>query len=162
MDPLSPKDIQGAYLLWRQSYPYQMIDREIEPFITHGMATNQRNWISKARNALFLSTGGMAEKLGIARQSYSEIEKNEKRGAIKLMTMLEVAEVLDCELIYALRPKKSRRFSEIIWDKLVNESDIVSSVDRRRVFSKPHALADVARDKMRDPRFRRSQGWSER
>jgi predicted DNA-binding mobile mystery protein A len=47
-----------------------------------------------------------AQRLGIAPASASALEQSEAAGTISLKSLRKAAEVLDCDLVYALVPRK--------------------------------------------------------
>jgi predicted DNA-binding mobile mystery protein A len=48
-----------------------------------------------------------ASRLGITPASASSLEQSEAAGTISLQSLRRAAEVLDCDLVYALVPRKS-------------------------------------------------------
>ena len=66
-----------------------------------------RGWIKAIREALGMTTGQLATRLGVKQPSIVAIEQSEAKGSIQLATLRRVAEALDCTLIYALVPNKS-------------------------------------------------------
>jgi hypothetical protein len=84
------------------------------------------------------------------------------RGSITISALAKAAEAMDCELVYAIRPKKKVRFSSQIWHPLLKASLNKWWVVSRPEIRKSDALAAVANQTMNEPQFRRKQGWSER
>jgi predicted DNA-binding mobile mystery protein A len=64
-------------------------------------------WIRAVREALEMSATQFARRLGVARQTIQEQERNEIDGTIRLSTLRRAAEALDCQLVYAFVPKTS-------------------------------------------------------
>lgn len=159
---MDEKQIFDAYLFWYRNYEHKFIDEWIRPFITKQISPIEGGCLRKTRQALLLSTGKMAEKLKISRTAYAKFEKNEATGSIKIKTLSEIAEAMDCELVYALRSKKNLRFSQIVWQKLMPSSVNHHWVKTRSHKMKPNALAHVAQLTLNDPEFRQQKGWSER
>ena len=62
-------------------------------------------WIRTIRTALEMTNVQLAKKLAITPQSASELEKREIDGSITLKTLREVAEKMEMEFEYFLRPK---------------------------------------------------------
>jgi predicted DNA-binding mobile mystery protein A len=54
-----------------------------------------------------MSSSQLAKRLEITQSSVSEMEKNESRGSITLSTLERAANALECELVYALVPRRS-------------------------------------------------------
>jgi predicted DNA-binding mobile mystery protein A len=66
-----------------------------------------RGWIRAIRDALGMSGGQLASRLGVRPQTVEAIEKSEASGAIGLNTLRRAAAALDCRLVYALVPNTS-------------------------------------------------------
>jgi predicted DNA-binding mobile mystery protein A len=66
-----------------------------------------RGWLRAVRDALGVTTRQMARRLGIAQAAYVKAEANEATGAISLKQLRRIAEALDCELVYAIVPRRS-------------------------------------------------------
>lgn len=68
---------------------------------------------------------------------------------------------MDCELVYAIRPKTKKLFGEIIWDELGK-----AAVENYRGFTPSEGIekrkAWYGQNKMFDPKFRKSKSWSKR
>lgn len=66
----------------------------------------QRGWVKAIREALGMSTAQLAKRLGVRQPSIVDLERSEEKGSIELATLRRVAEALDCNLVYALVPKR--------------------------------------------------------
>lgn len=66
-------------------------------------------WIRTIRESLGMTTVAYAKRLGMTDSGVRNIEKSEANDAITLATLRKMAEALDCEVKYALVPKKSLR-----------------------------------------------------
>jgi predicted DNA-binding mobile mystery protein A len=64
----------------------------------------KKGWIRTIREALGMSSNVLAERLGCTRANISSIEQRERKGTITLETMEEVAQALNCKLVYCLVP----------------------------------------------------------
>jgi predicted DNA-binding mobile mystery protein A len=64
-------------------------------------------WVRAIREALGMSSPQLARRMRIkAAQSVEDMQKDEVSGTIKLRTLSKLAEALDCQLVYALVPRK--------------------------------------------------------
>ena len=63
-------------------------------------------WIRAIRSSLGMRGVDFAHLLGIAPASASALEQSEAAGTISLKSLRKAAEVLDCDLVYALVPRK--------------------------------------------------------
>jgi transcriptional regulator with XRE-family HTH domain len=127
---------------WFGAYPNKKADLEIRRFLDLPI---RQDWLKQAREALFLSTRTMAEKLGINRGTYVRLEKSEVEGRISLNSLKKCADAMGCELVYAIRPKNQQPFSDAIWHTF---SEAERS-DRQRPPWLTHS-----------PRYRRAKGWA--
>lgn len=142
---MSPHELQEAYRLWLRHYE-NLLGRE-------------EKGLKFIRESLLLSVTTVADRLAVSRNAIRKIELSEKSGKINLLTLRKVAEALDCELVYEIRPKSGRSFSQQVWDQVLEEVGthpwLAKCYQRRRAW----ALAALAREKMRDTKFRKKQGW---
>lgn len=65
-----------------------------------------KGWIRAIRDALGLTTTQLAKRLDVAQPRVFSIEKDEVLGNLKFKTLENVAQALDCQLVYALVPNK--------------------------------------------------------
>ena len=63
-------------------------------------------WIKYVRSVLGIKTKDLATLLNLSPQTVSETEKREPLGNITLSKLNEFAQAMECELIYAIIPKK--------------------------------------------------------
>ena len=70
-------------------------------------ARPQRGWVKAIREALGMTTAQLAKRLGVSQPRVVGIEKAEATGAITLDSLERAAHALDCQLVYALVPRKS-------------------------------------------------------
>jgi transcriptional regulator with XRE-family HTH domain len=164
-EELNPEQIQFAYRLWRQNYPHLSADDAVEPFLRPDLKSSDcpfPGWLRMSRLALFLSMDSVAAEMGITKAAYAMFEKNEEHGTITLQSLSRAAEAMNCELVYALRPKKRMRYSEMVWTKLVKLAATHAQVTGSAEKLKPRALAGMAKLLMMDPKTRGRLGWLKR
>ncbi|MDG2525699.1 helix-turn-helix domain-containing protein [Stenotrophomonas sp. HITSZ_GD] len=63
-------------------------------------------WVAAIREALGMSVQDFAHRLGITRASAAKLEASERRGTVQLDTLQRAAAALDCDLVYALVPRR--------------------------------------------------------
>ena len=98
----------------------------------------------------------MADRLGISRVAVTKLEHAEVRGAITIAKLAEVAEALDCQVVYILVPNSSldetvrRRATEVLERRaeyvgatMALEDQAVNPNDRQRLKDQ---LVDAAID----------------
>lgn len=84
------------------------LDRRLAPLRkTNDLVRPPRGWIKALREALGMTTAQLAHRTGVAQSRISRIEKDEVGDAVTLKTLRQIAEGLDCTLIYALVPNDS-------------------------------------------------------
>ena len=74
-----------------------------------------RGWLRAIRVAVGLGQNEVAQKLGVKRQSYAQLESAEERGAITIHSLQRAAEAFECELFYFLVPREAiaRTYTEL-------------------------------------------------
>ena len=72
-------------------------------------------WLRAIREALGLTSGVLAERLGVTASGARKLEQAEAIDAITLGTLRRVADALDCDLQYALVPRRPLR--EMRWQQ---------------------------------------------
>jgi predicted DNA-binding mobile mystery protein A len=72
-----------------------------------GLTPPHKGWIRALRDALGMSGGQLARRLGVSPQNVEQTEKSEVTGTIQLATLRKYAEALDTKLVYALVPNTS-------------------------------------------------------
>lgn len=63
-------------------------------------------WIAAIREALGMSASDFAARMGVSPAAITKLEANERRRTIQVDTLQRAAAALECELVYALVPRK--------------------------------------------------------
>jgi predicted DNA-binding mobile mystery protein A len=66
-----------------------------------------KGWIKTIRDALGMSSYVLAKRLNCNRANVTRMEEREKKRTISLETLEQVAQALDCKLVYCLIPTES-------------------------------------------------------
>jgi predicted DNA-binding mobile mystery protein A len=66
-----------------------------------------QGWLKAIREALGMPAAHLAQRLGVAPSTVTRMETSEADDTISLATLRRAAEALDCELRYALVPRRS-------------------------------------------------------
>lgn len=74
--------------------------RRMEPLLRP-----ERGWIRAIREAVGMTTGQFAKRLGVAQPRVAALERAEANEVVTLKSLRQAAEALDCVLVYALVPK---------------------------------------------------------
>ena len=67
----------------------------------------RKGWIRAIRDALGMTGEQLARRLSVNKQRISRIEQDEILGRVTLKTLQNVAEALDCKLVYGFVPRDS-------------------------------------------------------
>ena len=65
-----------------------------------------KGWIRAIRESVGLTSGELARRAGLSQAALFEMEQREALGKITLKSLQKAGAALDCELIYALVPRK--------------------------------------------------------
>jgi predicted DNA-binding mobile mystery protein A len=87
---------------------YEQLDRrfdELRP-LAEAAARPSRGWVRALREALGMTTGQLAKRIGVQQPRVIELERGEATGNITVQTLERAAEALGCRLVYALIPQK--------------------------------------------------------
>lgn len=64
-------------------------------------------WVRAIRGALGMSQAALAHRLQITPAAVAQLEEAERQGGVTINRLSDVARALDCELVYALVPRKT-------------------------------------------------------
>jgi len=86
----------------------EQLDKKLEKFsVLKEADMPPRGWINAVRIAMNMSLVQLAKRLKKTSVSVREIEEREQNKTITLNKLMEVAEKLDLQFVYALLPKES-------------------------------------------------------
>jgi len=86
----------------------EQLDKNLEKFSRlKELDMPSRGWINAVRTAMNMSLVQLAKRLKKTSVSVREIEEREQNKTITLNKMIEVAEALELQFVYALLPKES-------------------------------------------------------
>ena len=112
------------------------------------------SWIDYVRLGLGMSLSQLASRVGVAQSSLSGSIKLEKEGRISIGKLKEIAESMDCELVYGFVPKQ--KIEDIMRDQarkktlnLMNEAETQMSLEDQKVtLDKNERLKDLVEEKI--------------
>lgn len=112
----------------------RQIDKRIEqlPNLTQ-FKRPPKGWIKAMREALGMTMGQLAERLGVSQPRISVLEQNEASGSITMESLERAANALDCDLAYVLIPRSGGL------NKYVEEQSIKAA--RQKLKSTKHTMA---------------------
>jgi predicted DNA-binding mobile mystery protein A len=115
-----------------------------------------RGWIRELREAIGMSAGELARRLGVSRATVSQMERDEKTGAITLKRLERAAEALDCSLGYVLIPKRQlgdivRTRANEVASRLIGQVDQTMALEAQETSAdeRARAIDDLAADLVR-------------
>lgn len=161
---LTEDEISRAFRYWRRKYGPFESEKYVTPLLNDQLSAPsgvQIVWLKTVRKSLFLSASTVAARLQVTRAAYAKLEVSEALGTIHIQALSKAAEAMDCELIYGIRAKNRKHFSEIIWSKLLPVARQHTWLRNCDVRKKSQALAFVADRLMNDSKFRKNVGWSQ-
>lgn len=89
-----------------QTLRQQQLDRGLEHFqAAREIPRPPKGWIRAIREALGVTSGELAKRMGTSRQLPLQLEKSEAEDRITLKSLRAVANALECDLVYALAPR---------------------------------------------------------
>jgi len=112
----------------------QQLDRALEPYRkARTVPRPSKGWIRAIRQALGVSSGELARRLGTSRQLPLQMEKGEAEDRITLKSLRAAASALDCDLVYAFVPRADS-MQELIENRARDEA-------KSRVLGVEHSMA---------------------
>ena len=105
---------------------YKRIKQEQQAALVNQAAATARfpqpkqGWIKALRAALGMSGTLLSERLGGHRSTAAYLERSEQDGTITLNKLRQAAAAMECELIYALVPKKTAQQPQPLVEDLIS------------------------------------------
>jgi len=65
-----------------------------------------KGWVRAVRDALGMTTGQLAQRIGVSQSRIPELEHAEANGNITLKSLERAAEALGCRVVYAIVPEQ--------------------------------------------------------
>lgn len=114
--------------------------RDMEPLIRPG-----RGWIKAIREAIGMTTGQFARRLGVSQPRVAALEKAEADGVVTLKSLRQAAEALNCDFVYALVPRKP--LEQVVKDRArdVAERQLARTDQTMRLENQAVSKAHMAR-----------------
>ncbi len=84
----------------------QQIDAVLTPLRDLAVERPARGWIAAVRTALGMSTYQLARRIGISQPTLAKLEQREATGSITLESLRKSADALECDVFYAIIPRR--------------------------------------------------------
>lgn len=94
-------------------------------------------WVRAIREALGMRADDLADRMGVSQPSLTRLESNERTGSVRLDTLQRAADALECDVVYALVPRRSL-------EQMVNEQARNRALERLGRVAHTMALEDQA------------------
>lgn len=85
----------------------KILDGKVRGLRTRLVPTPQEGWIRACRDALRMSQGELAHRVGVQQSTIHRLEANELNKKIQLDTLEKLAEAMGCDLYYGFIPRGS-------------------------------------------------------
>ena len=110
---------------------FQQIDATMRPLRESPLSRPRRGWLRAIRTALGMTSNQLASRLQTSQSAIIEYEQREIAETISLAILRRVAAAMDCDLVYALVPRRPLR--EIVESQAEN-------VAQRKLASVAHSM----------------------
>lgn len=146
-----------------RSLPLQQLDKTLSPWRTLPRSRPSGGWLRAVRQALGMTTRQVAKSVGVTQAAVVDAERTEAKGDITLATLQRYAAALDCELSYALVPKRplqeavEQRADRIARDQVSRVRHSMALEDQ--LTSKEHLEREIAELRRKLLEGKRSRLW---
>ncbi len=113
-----------------------------------GVQPPVKGWLRSIREALGMSGRQLGERIGVSQPRIVQMEKDELSGSLTLKTMRQVAEAMDCVLVYAMVPRTS--LDETMRDQAIKVAAQRLSRTSHAMFLEDQLVSNDERKKMLD------------
>lgn len=112
------------------------------------------SWIDYVRNGLGMTLTQLAARVGVTQSTISTSIKMEKEGRITLNKLREIADAMECELVYEFVPRK--KIEDLIFEQamkktkeLMNEAETHMALEDQKVkLDKNERLKELTQERM--------------
>lgn len=108
--------------------------------------TPKEGWVRTIRTALGMSGSQLGKKMGLSRNRISVLERKEAEGDITLNQLQALAEQLNCDLTYALVPKK--KIEDMIDDRATEIAYKNLDSNSQNMFLEAQAIDENAQSRL--------------
>ncbi|MHC4411741.1 MAG: mobile mystery protein A [Planctomycetota bacterium] len=129
--------------------------KRLEPLKT--LVPPGKGWIRAIRDALGMTGEQLAARLNVNKQRVSRIQQDEKLGKVKLETLRNVAEAMDCIFVYGFVPRDSlkqtvQNQARLVAKKRMSRSNQTMRLEKQELSEKEKekVLEDLIEDIMNE------------
>jgi predicted DNA-binding mobile mystery protein A len=146
-----------------RSPPLQQLDKTLAPWHSLPRSRPSGDWLRAVRQALGMTTRQLAKSVGVTQAAVVDAERTEAKGNITLATLQRYAAALNCELNYALVPKRAlqevveERADRIARDQVSRVRHSMALEDQSN--SKEHSELEIAELRRKLLEGKRSRLW---
>lgn len=138
------------------------IERRLKPWYTLERRKPAAGWVRTLRDALGMSAAQLAARMGISRQAVADLETRERAGTATLAALQKAAEEMQCDLVYALVPRKglTKTMEDQAHQAAVQElSSVAHSMRLEDQATEPDALQALLRARVEELLLNERQLW---
>lgn len=106
----------------------------------------KEGWVRTVRKALGMSGAQLAGRLGLSRNRISVLERKEVESEITLNQLRDLAEQLNCDLTYALVPRKP--VEKIIEDRAIEIATQNMDANAQNMFLEAQSIDKEAQERL--------------
>lgn len=97
------------------------LDKKLARLREEPLSMPHMGWVKAIREALGLTAGQLAARMGVVQSRLSTIEKAEVTGATTIKTLRETAQAMGCTFVYAIVPTKP--LDDLLRDQATRKAD---------------------------------------
>ena len=113
-----------------------LVIKQLDESLIEKKRTPKSGWIKMVRKAIGMKAKDLALRLNVDPSTISKLEKNESDGKITINTLKKLAQSMNCELVYGLRPRGGS-FSSLIQAQAISYvSKNIDSIQHSMVLEK--------------------------
>jgi predicted DNA-binding mobile mystery protein A len=86
--------------------PLSQLDKVLTTWRSLPRSLPGGGWLRAIRQALGMTTRQLAKSVGVTQAAVADAERSEAKGDITLATLRRYANAMDCDLVYALIPRR--------------------------------------------------------
>jgi|UPI000687620E predicted DNA-binding mobile mystery protein A len=89
------------------------MEKDLIPFYrARRIGIPETGWLRQIRQVYGVTVADVARRVGITQQALFRLERAENKGTITLKKLRRVADVLECDVVYALVPRERTLISK--------------------------------------------------